>query len=317
LGEAKKMKKLLSCIIVCIIVLGGLTAAVSAADQKQKDAQRSGITESPYEDELDQSMTDYDGTLPLGRTNIFGYYVNLSIAQSFIPQMEVLTRTYFLMARNITTTHPCTLAIRDNLTKEDLAVVSVQPSEFPVVNGTPTEQQLAWIEFNFDDIWVTPGQTYYIVVYTANITDNFYWISGNGTNMYPNGTVYLSTNDGQNWSEFTDADGCFKTFGLHETFLQIIIKGGLGPSITIKNIGNYTAWDVVLDSTIGGLVFFGAHITMNVSEIPPGEEVILQPGLIFGFGKVTISLTISGANVKETSSEASGFLLLIFLLGVK
>ncbi len=293
------MKKLLSCIIVSIIVLGGLTAAVSAADQKQKDAQRSGITESPYEDELDQSMTDYDGTLPLGRTNIFGYYVNLSIAQSFIPQMEVLTRTYFLMARNTTTTHPCTLAIRDNLTKEDLTIVSVQPSEFPVVNGTPTEQQLAWMEFNFDDIWVTPGQTYYIVVYTANITDNFYWISGNGTNMYPNGTVYLSINDGQNWSEFTDADGCFKTFGLHETFW------------------NYTAWDVVLDSTIGGLVFFGAHITMNVSEIPPGEEVILQPGLIFGFGKVTISQTISGANVKETSSEASGFLLLIFLLGIK
>jgi hypothetical protein len=314
------MKKLLSCLIIGIVVLGGLGAAVTATDQNQKNTQRSGITESPYDDELDQSMTDYDGSLPLGRTNIFGYYANLSIAQSFIPQMEILTRTFFLMARNASTSHPCVLAIRDNLTKEDLSVVSIEPSEFPIVNGTPTEEQLVWIEFNFNDIWVTPGQTYYIVVYTANVTDNYYWISGNGTNIYPNGTVYLSTNDGQNWTEFPggNADGCFKTYGLHETFLQITMKGGFGPSFIIKNIGNYTAWDVTLDSTIsGGFVFIGKHLTINVSELQPNQEITVRPGLVIGFGKVTISLQVSAANVKEMSSEASATLLLFFLLGIK
>jgi hypothetical protein len=314
------MKKLLSCLIIGIVVLGGLGAAVTATDQNQKNTQRSGITESPYDDELDQSMTDYDGSLPLGRTNIFGYYANLSIAQSFIPQMEILTRTFFLMARNASTSHPCVLAIRDNLTKEDLSVVSIEPSEFPIVNGTPTEEQLVWIEFNFNDIWVTPGQTYYIVVYTANVTDNYYWISGNGTNIYPNGTVYLSTNDGQNWTEFPggNADGCFKTYGLHETFLQITMKGGFGPSFIIKNIGNYTAWDVTLDSTIsGGFVLIGKHLTINVSELQPNQEITVRPGLVIGFGKVTISLQVSAANVKEMSSEASATLLLFFLLGIK
>jgi hypothetical protein len=314
------MKKLLSCLIIGIVVLGGLGAAVTATDQNQKNTQRSGITESPYDDELDQSMTDYDGSLPLGRTNIFGYYANLSIAQSFIPQMEILTRTFFLMARNASTSHPCVLAIRDNLTKEDLSVVSIEPSEFPIVNGTPTEEQLVWIEFNFNDIWVTPGQTYYIVVYTANVTDNYYWISGNGTNIYPNGTVYLSTNDGQNWTEFPggNADGCFKTYGLHETFLQITMKGGFGPSFIIKNIGNYTAWDVTLDSTVsGGFVFIGKHLTINVSELQPNQEITVRPGLVIGFGKVTISLQVSAANVKEMSSEASATLLLFFLLGIK
>ncbi|MCX6662410.1 MAG: hypothetical protein NTY91_07675 [Euryarchaeota archaeon] len=314
------MKKLLSCLIIGIVVLGGLGAAVTATDQNQKNTQRSGISESPYDDELDQSMTDYDGSLPLGRTNIFGYYANLSIAQSFIPQMEILTRTFFLMARNASTSHPCVLAIRDNLTKEDLSVVSIEPSEFPIVNGTPTEEQLVWIEFNFNDIWVTPGQTYYIVVYTANVTDNYYWISGNGTNIYPNGTVYLSTNDGQNWTEFPggNADGCFKTYGLHETFLQITMKGGFGPSFIIKNIGNYTAWDVTLDSTVsGGFVFIGKHLTINVSELQPNQEITVRPGLVIGFGKVTISLQVSAANVKEMSSEASATLLLFFLLGIK
>ena len=311
---------MLSCLIIGIVVLGGLGAAVTATDPNQKNTQRSGISESPYDDELDQSMTDYDGSLPLGRTNIFGYYANLSIAQSFIPQMEILTRTFFLMARNASTSHPCVLAIRDNLTKEDLSVVSIEPSEFPIVNGTPTEEQLVWIEFNFDDIWVTPGQTYYIVVYTANVTDNYYWISGNGTNIYPNGTVYLSTNDGQNWTEFPggNADGCFKTYGLHETFLQITMKGGFGPSFIIKNIGNYTAWDVTLDSTIsGGFVFIGKHLTINVSELQPNQEITVRPGLVIGFGKVTISLQVSAANVKEMSSEASATLLLFFLLGIK
>ncbi len=311
------MKKLLSCLIIGILVLGGLGAIVTATDQNKKNAQRNG-TESSYVDELDQSMTEYDGSLPLGRSNIFGYYANLSIAQSFIPQMEVLTRTFFLMARNASTSHPCVLAIRDNLTKEDLSVVSVEPSEFPIVNGTPTEEQLAWIEFNFNDIWVTPGQTYYIVVYTANVTDNYYWISGNGTNIYQNGTVYLSTNDGQNWTEFVGADGCFKTYGLHETFLQITLKGGFGPSIIIKNIGNYTAWDVQLNFSISGrLVFIGIHFTGNISELQPGQEMTLRTGLLLGFGKVEISLQVSAANVKETSSEHSATLLLFFLLGIK
>lgn len=319
MGEAKKMKKFLSCIIIGIVVLSGLVVGATATVQNLKNTLRSSTNELLYEDEPDQSMTDYDGSLPLGRTNIFGYYANLSIAQSFIPQMEVLTRTFFLMARNTSTSYPCFLAIRDNLTKEDLSVVSVEPSEFPIVNGTPTEEDLAWIEFNFDDIWVTPGQTYYIVVYTANITENYYWISGNGTNIYPNGTVYLSINDGQTWGELTDADGCFKTYGLQETFLQLNPKGGFGPSFTIKNIGNYTAWDVKLDVTIsGGFVLLGKQFTLTITELPPNGEITLHPGfLVLGFGKVTITIILSAANVKEMSSTKTGTLLLFFLLGIK
>jgi hypothetical protein len=313
------MKKLLSIVIIGIVVLGGLGAAVTATNQNQKNSQRNSATSSPYVDELDQSMTDYDGSLPVGRTNIFGFYANLTVSQSFIPQKELLTRTQFLMARNTTTSYPCVLAIRDNLTGENLAITSVTPDEFPVVNGTPTEDQLAWIDFNFNDIWVTPGQTYYIVVYTTNITENYYWISGNGTNIYPNGSVMLSIDDGKTWLDvFPDADGCFKTYGLHETFLQITMKGGFGPAYVIKNVGNYTAWDVTFDSTLaGGLVFIGKYYTTNISELPPGQETTLRPGFVLGFGKVTISLKVSAANVKETSSEVSATLLLFFLIGVK
>ena len=133
------MKKLLSVVIIGIMVLGGQGAVATGAYQPAKTTYTNNTLGTTYVDELDQSMTDYNGSLPLGRTNILGFYANLSVAQSFIPQKEVLTRTQFLMARNATTSRPCVLAIRDNLTNENLAVTSIEPSEFPVVNGTPTE----------------------------------------------------------------------------------------------------------------------------------------------------------------------------------
>jgi hypothetical protein len=314
------MKKLLSYILIGMLVLGGLGATATAKNQNKVRSQRSDFTESPYIDELDQSMTDYDGSLPLGRTNIFGFYVNLSVEQSFIPQKELLTRTQFLMARNASTSYPCVLAVRDNLTGENLAIISVEPNAFPVVNGTPTEDQLAWINFNFNDIWVTPGQTYYLVVYTANITGNYYWISGNGTNMYSNGSAMFSIDDGKTWSElFPNADGCFKTYGLRETFLNITMKSSfLGPIFLIKNVGNYTAWDVIVNITVKGgiLRLINIDASSNTSELLPGMEIGFGTGRIFGLGQITISIQVSAANVKAMSIEKNARVILFFIVGV-
>jgi len=196
------MKKNIALIIVGILVLTGLEAVAISYNNISTNS-----------DELDQAMTSFDGALPLGNTNILGFYANLSAAQSFTPQKEIFTRVQFLMGRNSTTSYPCWLAVRDNLTNENLAIAALEPSNFPVVNGTPTQEQLAWVEFDFKDIKITSGNTYYLALYTLNITENYYWISGNGTNIYPNGTVYLSIDDGASWSEFTDADACFKTYG--------------------------------------------------------------------------------------------------------
>ncbi|MBE3121202.1 MAG: hypothetical protein IMZ43_08160 [Thermoplasmata archaeon] len=310
------MKKLLSVVIIGIMVLGGLGTIATGAYQPAKKTYTNNTVGTTYVDELDQSMIDYDGSLPLGPTNFLGFYANLSVAQSFIPQKELLTRTQFLMARNASTSSPCVLAVRDNLTGENLAIISVTPGEFPVVNGTPTEDQLAWINFNFDDIWVIPGQTYYLVVYTANITENYYWISGNGTNMYPNGSVMLSIDDGKTWGELIpNADGCFKTYGLRETFLGITMNSNFfGPSFVIKNIGNYSAWDLTWNyTTSGGFLLFKKDVTGSISELLPGNEIIVKSGFIFGFGKVTLSLKVSAANVKELSIQKDAIVLLFFV----
>jgi hypothetical protein len=316
------MRKVLSFIIIGLLVFSGLGAAAMITDHNQNSSQRKTTTYPPNVDELDQSMTIFEGALPVGRTNIFGFYANLSIAQSFIPQKEVLTRTQFRMARNVSTSYPCVLAIRENLSGKNLAIISAGSSEFPPVNETPTEEnQLAWINFNFTDIWVTPGYTYYLVVYTANVTDNFYWVCGNGSNIYINGTVYYTLNDGKTWSELVNSDGCFKTYGLRETFLEVTMKGGiLVPSFLIKNIGNYTAWDIVINLTVRGgfLGTINLEKTGSLSELPPGNEItvkLLGPP-VFGFGKVTITISVRAANVKEMSIKRNATVFLFFIIGV-
>ncbi|MCX6667173.1 MAG: hypothetical protein NTV74_02885 [Euryarchaeota archaeon] len=263
------MKKLLPLVVVGILVLTGLEAV---AIPLYKNSGARG-------DEIDQSMTSYDGVLPLGRTNIFGYYANLSVAQSFIPQKEIQTRAQFLMARNATTLYPCWLAIRDNLTTENLAIISVQPNAFPLVNGTPTEEQLAWVEFDFKDIKITPGHTYYIVMYTSNVTENYYWISGNGTNVYTSGTVYLSIDDGATWSEFPGggADACFKTYGRNNEAPET-------PSI---------------DGPAKGKV--GKPITYTfVTDDPDGDEVYYCINWSDGTPEVCIGPFVSGEEVTST-----------------
>jgi hypothetical protein len=309
------MRKIPSFIIIGILVLSGLGAAAVTPHPSMKSTQKNATTSSPYVDELDQSMTSFDGALPVGRTNIFGSYLNLSIAQSFIPQKEVLTRSEFRMARNATTSQPCVLTVRDNLTGPNLAMIPVEPNQFPIVNGTPTEEtQLSWVNFNFDDIWVTPGKTYYLVVYTANVTDNYYWVCGNGTNIYLNGTVYLSTNDGKNWSEFVNADGCFKTYGLRETHLNITVNSKLfGPSFVIKNVGNCTAWDVSWNYTIsGGFLLFYKAVSGNLSQLLPGDTITVKSGFLLGLGNVILSLKVSAANVHAQSIQRNAVVILFF-----
>jgi len=303
-------------VLAGVFLLSACGAGVFARTSNQAVVGQHDGPVAAYTDELDQSQTAFDGTLPVGYANM-GPVFNLSIAQSFIPQKDVLTRVQFLMGRNVTTTEPCVLAIRGNLSGDDLAKMYLWPEEFPVVNGTPAEDDLAWVDFNFSDIWVTTGQTYFIVIYTTYQVGNFYWVSGNGSNLYPNGTVYVSTDNGTTWSEFMEgADGCFKTFGLEETFFNITSMSRVfGTAFTVKNTGNATAQDIVIGYSLRGGFLGGLSILSNEStslSLEPGKEFNVKI-TAFGFGPVTLSASVQAANVKVTSFEEEGFIFLVFI----
>jgi hypothetical protein len=306
------MKGLLALIVGCFFVGNAVGASAGVASPVQATAEQSEMTGVLYTDEIDQSQTVFDGALQVGYSSSLGSLMNLSIAQSFVPQKEVLTRVQFLMGRNVTSTQPCVMAVRDNLSGDDLTTFALLPSAFPVVNGTPLEDDLAWVDFNLSDSWVTAGQTYYLVIYSTFQVGNFYWVCGNGSNNYVNGTVYLSPDNGTTWVEMANADGCFKTFGLEETFLSVTPSGGLGFSFVVKNIGNVTAWDVRVNLGFGGVVF-PKQVTKLFPALQPGDELVVK-AVVFGFGPTTISFSIGAANVREQVVEKSGMIILVFVL---
>ena len=90
------------------------------------------ISNSNGGDELDQYQINHDeGAVgPIG--DFPGMPYNVTFAQSFIPQKEILTRVQLYMGKIITAFYPCIVAIRDNLTEENLVKVSIDPDEFVV-----------------------------------------------------------------------------------------------------------------------------------------------------------------------------------------
>jgi len=154
-------------------------------------------------DELDQSQTvmTEDTAMPVGQIPIPDNPINFQVAQSFIPTKEILTRVELFIGKNITTTFPYVVAIREELTEDDLTTASVDPEDINTLDISNETLNLSWIGFNFDDVMVTTGQTYYIVSYTENTTDNFYaWGADNESDPYPFGCAWMSIDDGDTWS---------------------------------------------------------------------------------------------------------------------
>ena len=161
------------------------------------------------DDELDQSQLEMDFFAPVG--NIFlAPEINYITAQSFIPTKNVLTRVEILAGKNSTATYDYTLAIRDDLLESDLTSLSLPPGAFVTEN-------FSWEEFDFEDIPVTPGSTYYIVCYTYDQVDNWYAWGAQLDDVYPDGSVWFSEDDGASFEEDPDADLTFKTYGWDNT----------------------------------------------------------------------------------------------------
>ncbi len=200
------MKKIIPVLIVGVLVLSGLGAVAFPVTKLQtKEIQSLSSTG----DTLDQVQPDMDWFAPIG---VFPLVpgVNYMVAQSFKPTLKILTRVELMTGRNGTTTYDYTLAIRDDLYGADLTTISLPASSFVVEN-------FSWVEFDFDDIEVTPGDTYYIVSYTTNATDNWYVWGAKLANVYPDGMPFVSLDDGATWEGEPDADMTFMTYGTDNT----------------------------------------------------------------------------------------------------
>ena len=151
------------------------------------------------DDQLDQEQTKENwGSIVCGR---FGW------AQSFVPLLNTLTRVELLLCRFGDITTPIKVAIRSEKEGNDLTSIFIPYNQIPITETT-------WIEFNFNNISVTPGETYWIYCSTSggdNVSNYYSW--GNSkVDVYNKGSAWLYVVQTKYWTERL-YDFCFKTYG--------------------------------------------------------------------------------------------------------
>ena len=234
MGKKDLIHKIVATGIIFLFIITSVSPMVIGYNNETRDIEQ--ISKNIiFNDELDQFQTYYDNWGPI--------YIDAIIAQSFIPQLNILTRVELYLSKNPyppPPSLPLQFAIRDSLSGENLAHGHINPGQ------VPDFPSIEWIEFDFDDISVTARQTYYIIVYTEEYDGIYMWGLGSG-NPYPYGLVHFSIDGGYTWIEYPDLDTCFKTYGRNDA--DLICEGSLSwtdvqggstveGSFTVENIGD-------------------------------------------------------------------------------
>jgi hypothetical protein len=89
------------------------------------------------------------------------------------------------------------------------------------------------------------------------------------------------------------------------------VTGGLGVSAVIANTGTADATNVNWNIHCDGNILLGSEKTGTIPQLAAGQSVSIKSGLIVGFGKTTITITVG-----SSSSTASGTVLLFFIVGL-
>jgi hypothetical protein len=138
---------------------------------------------------VDQKQLLYD------RKNVIHY--GIWVAQSFKPSISPLAKVLLKIEKNIVINAPLEFSIREDLYGEDLAYMSLPAGLIPY--------HIWWVEFDFEDVEVKVGKTYYIVLRSKTPTGkSYYWLyKQNTTDMgdpYERGEQWQSIDGGYTWS---------------------------------------------------------------------------------------------------------------------
>ncbi|MCJ7571972.1 MAG: hypothetical protein MUO82_08875, partial [Candidatus Thermoplasmatota archaeon] len=173
------------------------------------------------------------------------------LAQAFIPSLNILTRVKLACNRYPTSYDgDLVISIRENINGNDITSIS-KP-----VNSLPTLGSFNWIEFNFPDITVIPGKTYYIVFSPTLDEISWYYCPDNPYNLGA-GWVKIPPN---NWYEYTNGlDHCFKTYGYN--------SGGNQPDLIISDKERY-----IPNYMVVGQQYNFNFLIKNVGETSTGSN---------------------------------------------
>lgn len=178
--------------------------------------------------DIDMDCTNYSGGILVNHENSLN--INQSLAQSFTPTKNTLSKIKIKFTPHCSNDmyidqkerYPVNMSIRETLGGEDLVTISkklskeliVPDSLFDFIPGPMANLDYTfynrWVEFNFTDFNITPGNKYYIVLSCKSPNYLYGWNRINN-NIYENGEAY-HTNDSQSWLCNLDCDMCFITY---------------------------------------------------------------------------------------------------------
>jgi len=126
----------------------------------------------------------------------------ISVAQSFIPSHSILSKVSIFFSKSGTPSEDIKfiLRIKESLYDDELAYIEVDAYH-------------GYVDFDFQDITVTPGTTYYMIFTTDGVSTQINGFSWPYTkeDHYTNGAAYMSQGPGS-WHEIEEGDMVFMTF---------------------------------------------------------------------------------------------------------
>jgi hypothetical protein len=133
------------------------------------------------------------------------------------------------------------------------------------------------------------------------------------TDITTDGTVIWSDSKNGNLDIFVDNVG-----GQALPLIEIeSIAGGFGAKATVTNPGEVDLanvnWSITLD---GGIIIIGKEKTGVISSLTAGASQEIKTGLVFGFGKPTIKVTVNSDEGASDELSAEARVLLFFVLGL-
>ncbi len=219
------MLKNIVVLILCIgcFVIGPTTFGI-VADEYWVDSSLKDMIILDSVEVIDQQQTSSAG---LG-CPFFNY---IWLAQGFIPGLESLTKVDVYLFKGGNPTSSITVSIRDSLSGSDLTSVSV--------DGSLVSEYGKWIQFDFADISLVPGNQYFIVCRSSGGSIiNYYCVVFDMYNPYGDGEAWGSIDYGVSWAlvedyypEYPEPDACFITYGWDESPYEPMISGRINGQV--------------------------------------------------------------------------------------
>ena len=255
-------------------------------------------------DLLDQESTQTDKAKKTGASDE-------ELAQSFKPTYPILTRVILrLKSLGSAEYYYYYVDIKNSLLGSALTTAHISRDILVVGTG--------WYEFDFPDISVTPGDTYYIVlrgVSTSSDSSSVYWWYGY-PNPYADGAAWYESISGWNYLQegVQYCDYCFQTYGAEAgnkppntpSQLSGPSSGNTGQALTYTSSTTdpdgdtltYTATNIPEGATFVGSTFFW---TPNFEQAGsyPGVHFEVSDGTDIDFEDITITVKLRQTNLAD------------------